>query len=201
MSKTKTPRYTTPTGTAIYPWLNKPDTKFNPDGEFKLKLAVPGETAQKTVTFLDEQFEQSVAKAKKDNPGKKIKVGNAPYEINEETGEVVLSFKLKHKVQKKDGTTFEQYPALFDAKLKPMTDEIGGGSTLKVSYEVVPYYTAMAGAGLSLRVRAVQVLELKQFGGAGAGAYGFGEEDGYEAEESAAEKNGFTSEESDETDF
>ena len=23
----------TPVGTAVYPWLNKPDTKFNPDGE------------------------------------------------------------------------------------------------------------------------------------------------------------------------
>jgi hypothetical protein len=47
-------------------------------------------------------------------------------------------------------------------------------------------------------MKAVQVIDLKEFsGGADAGAYGFGEEEGYEAEDTPAAANGFTEETSD----
>ena len=32
----KLPRYVTPKGAAQYPKLNQPDTKFNPDGDYKV---------------------------------------------------------------------------------------------------------------------------------------------------------------------
>jgi hypothetical protein len=197
MTKAKNPRYTTPTGVAQYPRLTKPDTKFNPDGEYKVKLEIPGDSASDLTTFLDEQFEMAVAKAKKDNPGKKIKEGNAPYETDEDTGKVVVSFKLKAKVTPKNGDPFEQRPALFDAKGKPIKDvNVGGGSTMKIAYEVVPYYTAIAGAGVSLRLKAAQIINLVEFsGGASAEGFGFGEEEGYEAEDTPAAQNGFTDEE------
>ena len=73
-----------------------------------------------------------------------------------------------------------------DAKGKPLTGEtkVGGGSVIKVSYEVVPYYTAIAGAGVSLRLKAVQIIELKAYSGGGnAESYGFGEEEGFEADD------------------
>lgn len=203
MSKIKNPRYTTPAGIAQYPYLTKPDTKFNPDGEYKISVEIPGAAAQDIVTFLDEQFAASVAKAKKENPGKKIKEGDVPYSVNDDTGKVTVRFKLKAKVTPKQGDPFEQRPALFDAKGKPIgTDaKIGGGSKVKVAYELVPYYTAIAGAGISLRLKAVQVIDLVEFsGGASSEAYGFGEEEGYEAEDTPAAQNGFAEETSD-TDF
>lgn len=202
MTKPKVQRYVSPAGTAQYPWLNKPDTKFNPDGEYKCNLEIkdPQEIA-KITSFLDEQHEASVAKAKKENAGKKIKEGDVPYSLNEETGTVTVRFKLKAKVTPKNGEPFEQRPAVFDAKGKPTKDaKVGGGSTLKIAYEIVPYYTAIAGAGISLRLKAAQIINLVEFsGGAGADAYGFGEEDGYEAEDNSAESNGFT--EDNEEDF
>lgn len=204
MTKAKNPRYTTPKGVASYPYLTKPDTKFNPDGEYKISVEIPGEDAQDIVTFLDEQFALSVAKAKKDNPGKKIKEGDVPYSINEDTGKVTVKFKLKAKVTPKIGDPFEQRPALFDAKGKPVGADakVGGGSIVKVAYELIPYYTAIAGAGVSLRMKAVQIIELKEFsGGASSEAYGFGEEEGYEAEDTPAAQNGFTDEETSDTDF
>lgn len=203
MTKAKNPRYTTPAGIAQYPYLNKPDTKFNPDGEYKCKLEIPADQAQDIVTFLDEQHEAALAKAKKENPGKKIKEGNQPYEVNDENGKVTVSFKLKAKVTPKNGEPFEQRPAIFDSKGKPLQDaKIGGGSKVKIAYEVTPYYTAIAGAGVSLRLKAVQVIDLVEFsGGASADAYGFGEEEGYEAEDTPAESNGFTNEEESEKDF
>lgn len=200
MTKPKNPRYTTPAGIAQYPYLTKPDTKFNPDGEYKLKLEIPGDEAQALVTFLDEQVEASLAKAKKDpdNAGKRIKSGEPPYVIDENTGKVIVSFKLKAIVRPKKGEPFTQKPALFDAKGKPLgvDAKIGGGSKVKIAYEVVPFFTALVGASVSLRMKAVQVIDLREFsGGAGADAYGFGEEEGYEAEDTPAEQNGFTNEE------
>lgn len=196
MTKAKNPRYVTPAGTAQYPYLTKPDTKFNSDGEYKISLEIPARQAQEIVTFLDEQFEAAVAKAKKENPGKKIKQGDVPYSVDDDTGNVTVRFKLKAKVTPKNGDPFEQRPAIFDAKGKPITNvSVGGGSKVKVAYELIPYFTAIAGAGISLRLKAVQVIDLKEFtGGAGADAFGFGEEEGYEAEETAAEQNGFSEE-------
>lgn len=204
MSKVKNPRYTTPAGIAQYPYLTKPDTKFNPDGEYKISVEIPGAAAQDIVTFLDEQFAASVAKAKKENPGKKIKEGDVPYSVDDDSGKVTVRFKLKAKVTPKMGDPFEQRPALFDAKGKPIgaDTKIGGGSKVKVAYELVPYYTAIAGAGVSLRLKAVQVIDLVEFsGGASSEAYGFGEEEGYEAEDTPAAQNGFTEEEESDKDF
>lgn len=206
MSKEKKPRFTTPKGTAQYPYLTKPDTKFNPEGEYKVKLEIDAADAGELISFLDEQVELSVAAAKKDpkNAGKKIKTGDAPYSVNEETGKASFNFKLKAKVTTKSGESFEQRPAIFDAKGKPITDvNIGGGSKIKVAYEVVPFYTALVGASISLRMKAVQVIDLVEFsGGASAEGYGFGEEEGYEAEANSAESNGFNSEtEEDNKDF
>lgn len=201
MSKEKNIRYVTPAGIAQYPRLTKPDTKFNPDGEYKVKLEIrdPAEAAKLTA-FLDEQFDLAVAKAKKENPGKKIKTGDVPYHTDEETGTVIVNFKLKAKVTPKKGDPFEQKPAIFDAKGKPLKDaNIGGGSKLKIAYEIVQYYTAIAGAGISLRLKAAQVIDLVEYtGGAGADAYGFGEEDGYEAEDNSADANGFSEEDNEE---
>lgn len=180
---TKQPRYTTPKGTAKYPWLSEPDTKFNPDGDYKVTLVLPVEEADTIIQFLDEQMSASEAKAKKENPGKKVKVADAPYKVDEDNGNVEINFKLKARVNMQNGDSFEQKPALFDAKGKPLQDvNVGGGSKIKVSYECVPFYTALIGAGVSLRLRAVQVIDLVEFtGGVAASAYGFEEEEGYAA--------------------
>jgi hypothetical protein len=200
--KAKLPRFVTPKGTAQYPYLTKPDTKFNPDGEYKVNLEIDAQDATEIMSFLDEQLAESIAKAKEENKGKKIKEGDVPYSVDEDTGKVTVRFKLKAKVTPKNGEPFEQKPALFDAKGQPLVGDVklGGGSKIKVSYEVLPYYTAIAGAGISLRVRAVQVIELVEFSSAGAGAFGFGEEDGYEAAPTA-QTNDFTDETTSEEDF
>ena len=183
--KKKAERFVSPKGLASYPYLTKPDTKFNPDGEYKVSLIVAGDDASKAIAFLTEKHNASVAQAKKENAGKRVKEGELPF-IENDDGTVTFKFKMKAKVTPKKGDPFEQKPALFDAKGKPLTGEpkVGGGSTIKVSYEVVPYYTAIAGAGVSLRLKAVQIIELKEYSGGGnAESYGFGEEEGFEADE------------------
>jgi hypothetical protein len=55
---------------------------------------------------------------------------------------------------------------------------------MKVSAELIKYYTAIAGAGVSLRLRAVQITKLVEGGSGNAKGYGFDDvKDGYEHKE------------------
>jgi hypothetical protein len=55
---------------------------------------------------------------------------------------------------------------------------------MKVNGAIAPYYTSMVGAGVSLRLRAVQVIQYVE-GTSGAGRFGFDEEVGYVQTEEA----------------
>lgn len=200
--KARNPRYVTQVGVAIYPHLVEPDTKFNAEGEYKVKLRLSpdsvitdakGKRVADVQSFIDEMMGKALEKAQQENKGK-IKEADAPYEIDDETGEVLVNFKLKATGKTRDGKEFTQKPALFDAKGKPAEVKgVWGGSKIKVSFEVVPFYTKLIGAGVSLRLKAVQIIELVAGGNGGsADSYGFGEEEGYEAEDEAAD-NGFSS--------
>lgn len=121
------------------------------------------------------------------------------YENDEPTGEYEFNFKMKASgVSKKTGKPWTRKPAVFNAKGKPMSDEekakVGGGSVVKVAYEITPFYTAALGAGVSLRLEAVQVLELKSFQARDASAFGFGEEEGYDGVDEDAAASGFQDE-------
>ena len=190
MAKNK--RYTTPAGTAVFPALVNADTKFDVDGVYKtgLKLAADARIdGMSLIQFLEEQHEQNVTQRKKEANGKKIKEADLPFEIDEDTGQLSIKFKLKAAGMTRDKVAFTQRPAIFDAKGTPYKGaEIWGGSTIKVAFEVIPSYTALIGAGISLRMKAVQIIELKQ-GSSGAGDFGFGEEEGYETSEEEVEVN------------
>lgn len=199
--KKRNPRYVTQVGTAIYPYLIEPDTEYNAEGEYKVKLRLPpdatlsnakGESVGSVQEFIDGMMEKALAKAKEENKGR-IKEADAPYQIDEDTGDLLVNFKLKASGKTREGKEFTQKPALFDAKGKPFDgDAIWGGSRLKVSFEVVPFFTKLIGAGVTLRLKAVQIIELIQGGGASAENYGFGEEEGYESDETSAEDEGFS---------
>jgi hypothetical protein len=76
---------------------------------------------------------------------------------------------------------FTQRPTLFDAKKNPINNGtvIWGGSKMKVAYQLVPYYVPAIGAGVSARLKAVQVLKLVE-GKDTASSHLFKEEEGFE---------------------
>lgn len=188
--KAKATTHITPMGVASYPWVTKPDTKFNADGEYSISLTFRDDDAAIT-TLLNQELDKSLEKAKEENQGKKIKQADSPVVENDD-GTITLKFKLKAKVTPKNGEPFEQRPALFDSKNKPLGRDvkIGGGSKVKVAFEVIPFYTALVGAGISLRLKAVQLIDLVEYAGGDGGSYGFGETDGYEAQASEKEESG-----------
>lgn len=196
----KIPTLKTPTGTAVYPWLDAPDTKFNPDGEYRTKLLLPQEAAKELIAEIDRQAAEALAMAKVEAVQKakskkeekalleRCKPAKPPYKLVEdddgnETGEVELSFKTKALVKPKKGDPFKVKPSMFDAKgaeIKPALP-LRGGSKIKVAFQIVPFFTALIGAGVTLRLQAVQVIEAVTTGGGGSAAsFGFEAEDGYE---------------------
>jgi hypothetical protein len=192
----------TPAGIAQYPRLTKPDTKFNPDGHYKVTLVLPGAEAQPLIELIDKAMGESLILARRENPtkAKTIKAAtDKPYKAvtaddGNENGDYKFNFKMAASGRNKTtGETWSRKPVLFDAKLKPLINpKVGGGSTIKVKFEMFLFYTPLVGAGVSLRLLAVQILDLVEYGGASAD--GFAAEDGYESdadEQAAAERAEF----------
>ena len=69
---------------------------------------------------------------------------------------------------------------MFDSYGHAVTEAVGNGSKIKVGAEVVPYSTSMAGTGVTLRLKAVQVIELKSVsGGDSFESWSFSKEEGF----------------------
>lgn len=173
--------FTTPRGVLAYPYLIKPDTKFNAKGVYTTKLRLSGAGGQALAKQVAELMKEAHDAAVKEQAEKgkkgKVKQADAPFKFDEETGEYEFSFKMVASGVKKDGTEYTQRPALFDAAAKPITQDIkiGGGTEAKVSFEAFPFFTKLVGAGVSLRLKAVQILKLVEWGGDGS-YYGFDNE-------------------------
>ena len=176
-------------GEAVYPHLNRPDVRFNEYGEYKVTLKIAKQDASAMVKLFDQACEDSLASAEKEAKGKKIKSAPRPYKI--EGDNVFFKFKMRASGKnKKTNEMFTQRPALFDAKKNPIptSQSIWGGSLMKVAYQLIPYHTPMLGAGVSARLKAVQVLKLVE----GQSQNIFKEEDGFETETTKSNSNGTT---------
>ncbi len=180
----KLPMHTTPRGRTEWARLWTPDTKFNVDGEFGTKLVMDNADAVDIMAMLDAAHALAIDSAVEETgkPRAKIRVTD-PYDVNAETGDVTIKLKLKAKVTTQKGETFEQKPIVVDAKRQPITREIPlwNGSLVRIGFQIIPYYTALAGAGLSLRLRSVQVIEA--LAGSNEAASMFDDEDGYSHDE------------------
>lgn len=184
--------FTTPKGIAQYPWLSKPDTKFDEEGQYKVNLILSQEDAKPLIQQINESFAQNLKEETKKNKGKDIKTANPPYsdELDDDgkpTGNIVIKFKSKAIYP----------PAIFDAQGNVMKDSnIWGGSEIRVNGSIAPYYVPLIGAGVSLRLRAVQVIEYVEGGTGSADRFGFEEvEGGFVQEEPASAAAAFPTEE------
>ena len=165
-------------GKAIDPHLNKPDTRFQKEGVYKVTLELSPVNAKNLLKHIDD----GIKLATKDS--KSNKTAQLPYKTDE-NGNMQFNFKCKASGVSKTGQNWEQKPKVFDSKGTPISKDIlvWGGTTMKVAYEIIPYSNNMLGSGVSLRLKAVQVHELVSGGGASADSYGFKEEaNGYVAE-------------------
>jgi hypothetical protein len=178
---------TTPKVKFKYPKLVEPETKFNPEGVYKVTAIIPAAEAADIADQLDNLLEAHKASLKAQSPTTKFKLVEPGYGFQDIDGEpcFALTPKMKAKGVSRDGRSWSAAPALFDAKGGAIKDRdslrgMWSGTIGRVSFEVCPFYQPGIGVGLSLRLKAVQIIELVESGGT-ADAFGFQEEEGYAA--------------------
>jgi hypothetical protein len=209
--KNKAIRITSPVGTAKWVFVDKPSTKFKPEGEYSVQVVF----SKKDIAAIGKQLAAEAKKAQADaieNAEKAIqKKARAKYELvyglspeQDDEGEATGNYVLKVKrdaqyTSSKTGETVNVTIPVFDAKKKPIKGaKIGSGSLVKVAFDAVPFCAdGLKKVGMTLRLVGVQVIELVEWkGGATADNCGFGEEDGYEAgDDEGAEATPFDADE------
>lgn len=194
-------------GTFVYPKLNAPDTKFKAEGEYAVKLRLSVEHSAALIEKIEAELAafwpiaQAEAKKKladaKTGP-EKAKAKKALEEMKEadksykpayddegnETGEYEFNFKMPAQFTAKKGANagkvVKMRPDIFDASgtLLKNPPEIWGGTIGCIAGEMRPFSMPI-GVGISLRLRAAQIIELRQGGGdRSAEGYGFGKQEG-----------------------
>ena len=200
----------TAVGTFVWPKLNKPD-QFKPNDPLKysVKQRLSAEDSEALIAKIEaalkaywptaqaelqkkiDEAKSGPDKAKAKKALAEMKEADKPYkpaydDEGNETGEYEFNFKMNASFKGKDGKEKHIRPDIFDAAGKPMkvVPEIWGGTRGIVAGELNPFSMPI-GVGIGLRLKAVQIIELRQ-GGEGqrdAAAYGFGKQEGYEAED------------------
>ena len=136
----------TAVGTANYPYLTKPDTEYNTDGVYHVKLKITKAEAQKDIKIVNDIISSEVAKEHKAKPGNTglIKRASLPYVI--EGDDVTFKFKTKYK------------PRLYEKSGGPFPEDksIWNGTTMRVSYQPSGYNQAI-GVGCTLRLVYCQI--------------------------------------------
>jgi hypothetical protein len=196
MSKSNKVKMTTPRGTASWPRLNTPDTKFDAAGKYSCKLVLRADDPQvqafvaKLEKMRDDFLADTVAALKADKKAAlamELKAGDIikverDQETGEETGNLIFMASMKATGTRKDGSSWSQKPTIFDARGKALERPpvISGGTELKLSVEVEPFINQTSKlAVLSTRLKAAQVIKLSSGGARSFDDHGFEvEEDG-----------------------
>lgn len=209
------PKFISPRGVWNYPALAEPSKGSkeypDPDGSYKVELMLDGSDAstkafiaklkplaEEALVKAREEWEAtSIANRKKFPDGPELQEFYAvDYDKETEKPTGLLKFRFKMKASgaykeghKKYGQRWNMKPDVFDGvgNLIKKVPPIWSGSEGKVSFEVAPYYVpAQNTCGISLKLKAVQLLKLVSGTGRSAADYGFEkEEDGFEYDESA----------------
>jgi hypothetical protein len=153
----KTIRFVTPVGVAVYPKISEPDTKGKyADGKYKTDVDFGDHT-----DALIKKFEDA---AKAWGAPMNLPVVEQKDKDKKPTGKRLIRFKSKYR------------PAVFDAKKNPLPENmvIGGGSEIRIDCTLFPYTEGKG--GVALRLGPVQVANLVE---GGEGAANFDEMEGF----------------------
>lgn len=168
--------YVSPRGkVAPYAWLNKADTKFKTQGEYKVNLIVPEAEGQKLADAIQAAHDRNYEVSKKDAKfkGKRLIEAELPYFYDEEEGSFVFKFKCNASyIDKKDQETKQIVLRCVDSQGErmPKVPAIGAGSSIKVRFSMLPFAAAGGiGAGIKLQMDSLMLIELVEFSAGGAG--------------------------------
>lgn len=188
--------------------VSKPSIKFNKNGLYQINVILSkdeGETlTQKLLELRKNQFKQYG----KGMPVKDIQCLKPLVTVDNETGEEIPDsegrylLKTKAKAWVENGVPQNKI-LVVDAKRKPIKYiSIGEGSIVKLFISFEGYSTAALGTSVTTNLKAVQVINLVEYGGTSISATGFTDEEGFKFDaEETKEYEPATEEEASEEDF
>lgn len=154
---TKTPRFSTPVGEAVYPYLHgEGDKKFHDLGIYKADLRVSKKEAGSLQKKISTIYETHVGDPV---PSENFLWTEETDEAGDSTGNVVFKLRVKN-VALRDGSTWSRRPKLFDtsAPPKPIDVQPWGGTKMVVAFEVYAYDKPRK--GIKLQPVAIQIVDL-----------------------------------------
>jgi len=171
---------TTAIGTAQYPWVNTPSTKFVPEGEYSCNIILTKQEGEAIIKKVEPILEKK-QKEQAEESGKKVKTYELPIQLEGDT--YVLKAKLKPvNGKRKDGSEYTRSLGLFDSKGNPWDKAvmIRGGSKVRLNVRPKTWFSPLLGVGVSLELLAVQVIELAdgELSSQAAESFGFTEVEG-----------------------
>jgi hypothetical protein len=147
--------YKTEEGTLRYPWLNKPDTKFQDEGVYKTSFILSPDKAQDLIKMVRE--------CAKDELGKKADKARLPFATDSDTGDIIFTMKSYYQ------------PKFVDSQGNPITSKmppIYGGSKVRLKGDMYTYDKG-ANVGVGMALLAVQIIDLADKPSSGGQSEGF----------------------------
>jgi len=179
-SRQKEQAITTSVGTAQYPWVNTPSTKFVPEGEYTCNIILTKQEGESIIKKIQPILDKKLQDQEEES-GKKVKTFDLPVQLEGDTYILKAKMKPVNGVYK-DGTKFTNSLGLFDSKGNPWDREviIKGGSKVRLNVRPRAWFSPLLGVGISLDLLGVQVIELAdgELSSQAAEAFGFTEVEG-----------------------
>ena len=176
-SRQKEQAITTSVGTAQYPWVNTPSTKFLPEGEYTCNIILTKQEGESIIKKIQPILDKKLQDQEEES-GKKVKTFDLPVQLEGDTYILKAKMKPVNGVYK-DGTKFTNSLGLFDSKGNPWDREviIKGGSKVRLNVRPRAWFSPLLGVGISLDLLGVQVIELAdgELSSQAAEAFGFTE--------------------------
>ena len=179
-SRQKEQAITTSVGTAQYPWVNTPSTKFLPEGEYTCNIILTKQEGESIIKKIQPILDKKLQDQEEES-GKKVKTFDLPVQLEGDTYILKAKMKPVNGVYK-DGTKFTNSLGLFYSKGNPWDREviIKGGSKVRLNVRPRAWFSPLLGVGISLDLLGVQVIELAdgELSSQAAEAFGFTEVEG-----------------------
>lgn len=184
MAKREFTQGVTPKGSLLFPHIYEPETYEGKDVGFTVNIKFDQKETDAFIAVIDKELEKAKHSIKL-KPGQKWSAEPFLGYKEDNDGDIVFKFKANSHYQTKSGEIHKVTIPVFDAHGKPIKDplNIGNGTIAKVAYTLVPYWISKVVNGIKLRLDAVQIIDLKEYGEKDAKGYGFGEEEGFSAPE------------------
>lgn len=182
MSKHDFTNGVTPKGSLLFPHIYEPETYEGKDVGYTVNIKFDQKETDALIAVIDKELEKAKHSIKL-KPGQKWSAEPFLGYKEDKEGDIVFKFKANSHYTTKSGDMHKVTIPVFDAHGTPIKEplSIGNGTIAKVAYTLVPYWISKVVNGIKLRLDAVQIIDLKEYGQKSAKVFGFGEEEGFSA--------------------